>query len=1053
MAAFLKRYVEDRDGGEVKPLTAYQALFPGYEDVVAREYSRLEAARAATRDFSTLGLPSSVSHPAEVGAVQFSAGDPREIGPYKILELLGEGGMGVVYLAEQTEPIRRRVALKAIKLGMDTREVLARFESERQALALLNHPHIARVYDAGATDQGRPFFVMEHVPGIPLNRFCDQHEIDLPGRLEIFTQLCEAVQHAHQKGIIHRDLKPSNVLVSYEDSKPIAKIIDFGVAKSTNQRLTERTVFTLQGQIIGTPEYMSPEQAEMSPLDVDTRTDIYSLGVILYELLTGFLPFDPGELRQAGYGEIQRRIREVDPPTPSGRVSRLGASAEGAARMRRTDARSLARRLRGDLDWITMKAMEKDRARRYASASELAADVVRFLRHEPVSAGPPGISYRLRKLLKKYRVPIFAALSALLLLVATVVGERHLSSQRAYGEGVAYWNSYRELRGRLEVLEDKATVARGRLQSWQPVWERTGELDVLEDLENKQREAELDHDQALRSFYQAWHRALPWTGTIERLEERLSEMSFERYFEIRRGKLGLIPEVPTGLIGSLRTDTFRRKFEATDIELSSEPASAQVYCFRYESREGRMVPLPFDPRAGREDPRLGIIGEPALVVESVTASQTLSPPLRTGDRFLEVGGLRVRTFTEFAKALSSMAADQAVEVLVSRQGHAVSLSWVPFPAKRLEELLIRGDDPDDTQPRPCRAGRVVNILDQFGFNLSGYPLEFADECRVGVTGAHAPLTVRLPRGSYLLVLRKEGFLDTRFPVSVPREADTSAVPNRPIRLLREAEVPSGFVYVPEGLVCYGGDRGVDEEGLKGGARSIPGFLMGRLEVTVKEYLDFINHPEVSPTIDPTTGHAPSRSRPEKKVVLVPSQIARDPGSGRWQFKAGTLITEDMSILHISVEAAREYARWKTEECGGKWQFRLPSDLEWEKVARGMDRRAYVWGNDPILSFCRSRHAAYRCWPNPKVPGTYYFSRRPGPGGAYPWDESVFGIRDMAGSVAEPVEGRSSLGFPVLRGGSWLQPDAQYYRIANREGRATGAGQDVGIRLVADLPPP
>ena len=306
----------------------------------------------------------------------------RQIGPYRILEVIGEGGMGTVYLAEQREPIRRKVALKVIKLGMDTKEVLARFEVEQHALTIMNHPNIARVLDAGSTPEGRPYFVMEYVPGVPLTTHCDRERLTTKERLKLFISVCQAVQHAHQKSVIHRDLKPSNILVTLQDGKPVPKIIDFGVAKATAQRLTEQTLYTELGQIVGTPEYMSPEQAEMSGSDIDTRTDVYSLGAILYELLVGALPFDSKSLRSAGYAEIQRIIREVDPPKPSTRFIQVEADSETTATRRRTDRRTLLRRLRGDLDWITMKALEKNRARRYESASELAADVERHLNHD-----------------------------------------------------------------------------------------------------------------------------------------------------------------------------------------------------------------------------------------------------------------------------------------------------------------------------------------------------------------------------------------------------------------------------------------------------------------------------------------------------------------------------------------------------------------------------------------------------------------------------------------------------------------------------------------------
>jgi non-specific serine/threonine protein kinase/serine/threonine-protein kinase len=346
----------------------------------------------------------------------------KGIDDYKLLEPLGEGGMGIVYLADQVKPVRRRVALKIIKLGMDTKQVVARFEAERQALAVMNHPNIARVYDAGATETGRPYFVMELVRGMPITDYCDHHKLTTNDRLDLFIPVCQAVQHAHQKGVIHRDLKPSNVLVTVGDEGPVPKIIDFGIAKAIEHRLTERTLFTEQGQLVGTPEYMSPEQAERTGLDVDTRTDIYSLGVMIYELLVGVLPFDPKTLRKAGYSEIQRIIREVDPPRISTRFSGLGDTQISVAEHRRTNPATLHKQLEGDLDWITMKSMSKDRTDRYASASELVADIVRYINQEPIQASPPSTLYRLDKFIKRHKTGVVAAALVILTLLIGIAG-------------------------------------------------------------------------------------------------------------------------------------------------------------------------------------------------------------------------------------------------------------------------------------------------------------------------------------------------------------------------------------------------------------------------------------------------------------------------------------------------------------------------------------------------------------------------------------------------------------------------------------------------------
>lgn len=347
------------------------------------------------------------------------ADHPRQIGPYKILEPLGEGGMGTVYLAEQSRPVNRRVALKLIKLGMDSKAVVARFQQERQALALMSHEGIAQVYDCGTNDRGQPFFVMELVKGIPLDRFCDQHRLSLTDRLELMQQVCGAVQHAHQKGVVHRDLKPGNILVADDGGRRQVKVIDFGLAKAMGQKLVEATLFTEAGQVVGTPEYMAPEQADPTNQDIDTRADIYSLGVTLYELLVGELPFPALQLRRAGMLEVQRILREEDPPRPSTRLSSIGEASSQLARTRRTSVNSLRKALRTDLDWVVLKALEKERNRRYDTANAMSADLQRFLDHEPLSAGPPSAAYRLKKLARRYRPQLLASVAV---LVTAVVG-------------------------------------------------------------------------------------------------------------------------------------------------------------------------------------------------------------------------------------------------------------------------------------------------------------------------------------------------------------------------------------------------------------------------------------------------------------------------------------------------------------------------------------------------------------------------------------------------------------------------------------------------------
>jgi serine/threonine protein kinase len=375
-----------------------------------------------------------------------------KIGRYKLLQKIGEGGCGVVYMAEQEEPVRRRVALKVIKLGMDTKQVIARFEAERQALALMDHPNIAKVLDAGATEMGRPYFVMELVRGIKITEFCDDNKVSTANRLKLFIQVCQAIQHAHQKGIIHRDIKPSNILVTVNDGVPVPKVIDFGIAKATQGRLTDKTLFTAFEQFIGTPAYMSPEQAVMTSLDIDTRSDIYSLGVLLYELLTGKTPFDANELLQSGLDAMRRTILEIEPQKPSTRLrTMLDAERTTTAAHRQTESPKLIHLVRGDLDWIVMKSLEKNRARRYETANSLAADIQRHLNNEPVDARPPSAIYRFEKSVSRNKTAFAAAMAIVAILVMGVVASTWQAVRAKHAE-----REQLRLRQQAELNEKKA---------------------------------------------------------------------------------------------------------------------------------------------------------------------------------------------------------------------------------------------------------------------------------------------------------------------------------------------------------------------------------------------------------------------------------------------------------------------------------------------------------------------------------------------------------------------------------------------------------------------
>ncbi|TWU28997.1 protein kinase domain-containing protein [Novipirellula artificiosorum] len=473
--------------------TLYLEAHCGHDRELLRQVESMVADYFAAE--SLLQPPVGIERSSEVGwAVATSQLPVIQIGNYMLREPIGEGGMGVVYVADQVVPIRRRVALKVIKPGLDSKQVVARFESERQALGLMDHPNIARVFDGGRTEDGRPYFVMELVKGVPINDFCESRDLELPAKLDLFIDVCSAVEHAHKKGIIHRDLKPSNLLVTMLDDKPVAKVIDFGIAKATTQPLTDGTVYTGFAQLIGTPAYMSPEQVEMNNLDVDTRSDIYSLGVVLYELLTGSLPFDRQTLKEASFDELRQLIQESVPPRPSQRISTLAAKAESTFHdRRRVDPRKLADSLKREVDWIVLKALEKDRKRRYQSASDFAHDIRRYLNDEPVKAHPPSMGYQLGKYVKKHRASLTAASLIFLTAIAGAaasIGYAINAFERAAEAKIAAADAQREAT-RANKMTSEASVATQRAK-----------FNAQQADEARQREA-LERNRAEQALYRA----------------------------------------------------------------------------------------------------------------------------------------------------------------------------------------------------------------------------------------------------------------------------------------------------------------------------------------------------------------------------------------------------------------------------------------------------------------------------------------------------------------------------------------------------------------------
>ena len=1017
-----------------------------------------EGVRAVTAELPTIG-----DTPLHRGAPALVTPPPRIPG-YEILDVLGEGGMGVVYLAEQAEPIRRRVALKVIRRGLNSHQVVARFKAERQTLGVMNHAHIARVYDAGTAEDGRPYFVMEYVEhGVPITTYCDDQRLSVAARIELFMKVCEAVQHAHHKAVIHRDIKPSNVLVSTEDGAASPKIIDFGIAKALGPTSLGESLMTETGQLVGTPSYMSPEQTDVESVGLDTRTDVYSLGALLYELMVGAAPLDGEVLASQSLFDLIVSIREREPETPSTRVLSLefataSAAARGVAR------ESLHRQLRGDLDWIIMKALEKDRSRRYSSALELAEDLRRHVRHEPVGARPPSRIYRVSRLLRRYRLLVIAAAVFLCLTLVGLAIEwetQRRDSLSALFEGTASLERSRRLSPQAVALFGEWETARQSTPTWLPVWERDPELELYGNARRLETEGRSAYLTSLQALHRAEDIAPLFASSRERARSALEKLYIQGYREATEyGSVRFSSEFFRGMVEELGVGSYAEELAGEgEVVLFSDPPGAEVFCFRYDTYDATLLPVAFHPQR--------TLRLPFVQVERVAPGHAL---LRAGDRIAAVAhaGVPAQPVTTVGSLVRAIhrQVGQTVRLGVVRDGVRVDIDWTPFPA--------------DAEDGPFEAGQVVDVYRQFGFLPAGYPLEFLPEYRLGTTAADRGVATRLPRGSYLLVLKREGWAPTRYPLVVPKDAGDVR-----LRLVDEEQLPPGYVYVPPGPGRYGArSEDLAYEPFRKGEAYVSGFAMAKYEVTFQDYMEFLSAPEtrarerlasnqgkvsnprdvpwryVRPLVSWDTAELREITQERRAGVTqeVPG-VVLEPWYGRYRLltdadgeyrfadEFAADLELDTPVIGLSFLAALEYAHWLTQRHGARWRFRLPTDFEWERAARGVDLRRYVWGNYPLYA-----RAACKL-------GSHPSGRDVEAIGLHPLDESVFGIRDLVGSVSEPVLTPFSRWRPAtksrfvrIRGANWDATDERDVHLASRNKVIVDHRlRYLGIRLVAELP--
>jgi serine/threonine protein kinase/formylglycine-generating enzyme required for sulfatase activity len=995
---------------------------------------------ASPRHSEVLGVPATrpLLEVPPAGAVDSDTACPwprpvlhagSRLGPYVLLDLLGRGSFGEVWRARQENPVLRdEVAVKVLRLEVAADDVVRRFAAERDALARLNHPHIAKVYDAGISSGGEPYVAMEYVPGVPITKYCGKRALGVDERLRLFVKVCRAVHHAHQRGLLHRDIKPSNVLVSEApDSPHEPRLIDFGIAKALDERRQEaETPYVIQGYFAGTPEYMSPEQADFSELDLDTRTDVYSLGVVLYELLSGALPVPSQLLRRVPPETIAGLLREYPVRRPSENLVDEHLAAPGGHAGRRRETRKLQRSLKDDLDWICLRAIAANREKRYASAIELADDVERHLAHRPVVARPHSLPYVTRKLLRRRRgrFGVAAAVVAVALVGfgAVWMKERQRftaaieQAREAVREGTAARTELSGLASSIHGLEAQWSQTRLSVEGIAPEWERDEEIRQWRLVRSARQDTENRFYDAVSVLNQT--RDIVPRGAPEHLDVRrvLAGLHWARYQAAVEKGIEPDPDLYRRLVRTHAVPEFSSLLDgAAVVQLTSDPPGASVYCFRYREEDTRLVPLPFHPARG-------FTGEPYLVVEGVREpSPPRTAPFRPGDRLVSVAGRPVATLRQLAAAVNGLAVSEQVEVRLRRGTEELGGRWTPWQP-RSDELAKH-------------TGRLIQPWFQLGVSFAGYPLDAGDGNLLGRT----PLEVHLLPGSYLLLLRAEGFADARLPL----HASGAAAVRERVHLLRPDEIPPGFVYVPAGPVATGGDRAAYQP-FPWGTQRVEGFLIAKHEVTVAEWLEFLNDDEVDFRVDDGGFLLRPPNKPLSVALPARTSLWRDLVTRRWSINPEVKrMKSDWPVMQVSWLAAQEYVSWLTRRPGAPWslKYRLPTGLEWERAARGVDRRHFVWGDYFVRSSCCSQGGA--------------LSGLPDRVGTFPWDESVFGVRDTVGSVAEqtldsPEESPRS---KVYRGGSYDNIDEYYYRLATRNSLLEThlAHRYLGLRVVAELP--